>query len=40
MGQTIGGGYTLTDQSDSDNPDDYELNEQSERLNMYGRIRP
>ena len=39
MGQTIGGGYTLTDQSDSDNPDDYELNEQSERLNMYGRIK-
>ena len=39
MGQTIGGGYTITDQSDSDNPDDYELNEQSERLNMYGRIK-
>ena len=39
MGQTIGGGYTLTDQSDSDNPADYELNEQSERLNMYGRIK-
>ena len=32
MGQTIGGGYTLTDQSDSDNPDDYELNEQSKDL--------
>tara|TARA_B100000676_G_scaffold55011_2_gene54125 strand:- start:103 stop:2610 length:2508 start_codon:yes stop_codon:yes gene_type:complete len=39
MGQTLGGGYTLTTQSDSDNPDDYELNEQSERLNMYGRIK-
>ena len=39
MGQTIGGGYTITDQSDSDNPDDYELNEESKRLNMYGRIK-
>ena len=38
MGQTIGGGYTITDQSDLD-PDNYELNEQSERLNMYGRIK-
>ena len=39
MGQTLGGGYTKTDQSDSDNPDDYEYNESSERLNMYGRIK-
>ena len=39
MGQTLGGGYTLTTQKDNDNPDDYELNEQSEHFYIFNRIK-
>jgi len=39
MGQTLGGGYTRTNQRDDNNPDDYELNEQSERFNIFSKIK-
>ena len=39
MGQTLGGGYTKTNQRDDNNPDDYELNEQSERFNIFSKIK-
>ncbi len=39
MGQTLGGGYNRTTQRDDDNPDDYELNEQSERFNIFSKIK-
>ena len=39
MGQTLGGGYTMTTQVDNNNPDDYELNEQSERFYIFNRIK-
>ena len=39
MGQTLGGGYTTTTQKDDDNPDDYELNEKSERFNIFAKIK-
>ena len=39
MGQTLGGGYTKTNQKDDNNPDDYELNEQSERFNIFSKIK-
>tara|TARA_B100001142_G_scaffold26074_1_gene23649 strand:+ start:2834 stop:5428 length:2595 start_codon:yes stop_codon:yes gene_type:complete len=39
MGQSLGGSYTYTTQSDNDQPDDYELNENSERFNLFGKIR-
>ena len=39
MGQTFGGGYTKTNQRDDNNPDDYELNEQSERFNIFSKIK-
>ena len=37
--QTIGVGYTKTNQKDDNNPDDYELNEQSERFNIFTKIK-
>ena len=39
MGQSLGGSYTRTTQNDNDEPDDYELNESSERFNLFGKIR-
>ena len=39
MGQSLGGSYTKTNQSDNDSPDDYELNESSEFFNLFGKIR-
>ena len=36
MGQTIGGGYNITELNDSSN--DFQLNGKNERLNMYMRI--
>ena len=39
MGQSLGGSYTLTTQSDNDEPDDYELNEKSKFFNLFGKIR-
>ena len=39
MGQTLGGSYTLTNQRDDSNPDDYELNENSEHMNIFSRIK-
>ena len=39
MDQTLGGGYTKTNQRDDNNPDDYELNEQSERFNIFSKIK-
>ena len=39
MGQSLGGSYTYTTQNDNDSPDDYELNENSERFNLFGKIR-
>ena len=39
MGQSLGGSYTQTNQSDNDSPDDYELNENSEFFNLFGKIR-
>jgi hypothetical protein len=39
MGQSLGGTYRTTNQSDKDSPDDYELNESSEFFNLFGKIR-
>ena len=39
MGQTFGGGYTITNQRDDTNPDDYELNENSEHINFFSKIQ-
>ena len=39
MGQSLGGSYTKTNQNDNDSPNDYELNESSERVNLFGKIR-
>ena len=39
MGQSLGGSYTKTTQSDNDSPNDYELNESSEMFNLFGKIR-
>jgi len=39
MGQTFGGTYTRTNQRDDSNPDDYELNENSEYFNIFSKIK-
>jgi len=39
MGQTLGGGYTMTTQKDDNSPDDYELNEDSEYFNIFSKIK-
>ena len=39
MGQSLGGSYTKTTQKDISDPDDIELNEESERFNLFGKIR-
>ena len=39
MGQTLGGSYTRTNQRDDNNPDDYELNEDSEWVNIFSKIK-
>ena len=39
MGQTLGGTYTRTNQRDDSNPDDYELNEDSEYTNIFSKIK-
>ena len=39
MGQTLGGSYTRTNQRDDSNPDDYELNEDSEWFNIFSKIK-
>lgn len=39
MGQSLGGSYTKTTQRDITDPNDFELNEDSERFNLFGKIR-